>query len=146
MAIDVLSRRWTIEDAVEKYGVRNWGGGYFSVNEAGNMVALPAGPGGAGIDVKELVEEVRERGIGLPLLIRFSDILKSRIVELNEAFKRAIADCGYKGAYRGVYPIKVNQEKHVVESIAQFGRPYHFGLEAGSKPELLAIMALCEDE
>ncbi len=146
MATDVLSRRWTLQDAIDKYGVLNWGGGYFNVNEAGHILAQPLGPSGDKIDVKELVDEMRERGIGLPLLIRFSDILKSRIAELNDAFKKAIADCGYKGSYRGVYPIKVNQEKHVVESIAQFGRPYNYGLEAGSKPELLAILAVCDDD
>ena len=86
------------------------------------------------------------RGIGLPLLIRFSDVLKSRIVELNETFKRAIAEYGYKGDYKGVYPIKVNQHRFVVEEIVQFGRPYHYGLEAGSKPELLAVMAMLDDE
>ena len=86
------------------------------------------------------------RGIGLPLLIRFSDVLKSRIVELNEAFQRAIAEYGYKGDYKGVYPIKVNQHRYVVEEIVEFGRPYHYGLEAGSKPELLAVMAMLDDE
>ncbi len=146
MAMDVLSRRWTIADAIEKYGVLNWGGGYFHVNEAGNVVSRPAGAAGGAIDLKELVDEVRERGIGLPLLIRFSDILKSRITELNDAFRRAVVECGYKGCFRGVYPIKVNQERHVVESIAHFGAPYNYGLEAGSKPELLAVMAMLEDE
>lgn len=100
----------------------------------------------AGIDLKELVDEVRQRGIGLPLLIRFPEILKSRIVELNEAFLNAMTEYGYKGSYRGVYPIKVNQDRFVVEQIAQYGRPYHYGLEAGSKPELLAVLALLEDE
>src|SRR5205085_6606367 len=82
----------------------------------------------------------------LPLLIRFSDILKSRVVELHEAFRRAMAEFGYKGDYRGVYPIKVNQHRYVVEEIVQFGRPYHYGLEAGSKPELLAVMGILDDE
>src|SRR5262249_54155982 len=84
--------------------------------------------------------------IGLPLLIRFPEILKSRIVELNEVFKNAIGEYGYKGAYKGVYPIKVNQDRYVVEQIASYGRPYHYGLEAGSKPELLAVLAMLEDE
>jgi len=87
-----------------------------------------------------------ERGIGLPLLIRFSEIIKARVVELNEAFGRAISEYGYRGAYRGVYPIKVNQDRYLVERLVGYGRPYHYGLEAGSKPELLAVMAMLEDE
>jgi arginine decarboxylase len=141
-----IPRKWTVADSAEVYGVKYWGNSYFSINDAGNVQSHPAGPEGARIDLKELVDEVARRGIGLPLLIRFSDVLKSRIVELNETFKRAIAEYGYKGAYKGVYPIKVNQHRYVVEEIVQFGRPYHYGLEAGSKPELLAVMAMLDDE
>ena len=141
-----IPRKWTIADSGETYGVKYWGNNYFSINDAGNAQAHPAGPDGARIDLKELVDEVARRGIGLPLLIRFSDVLKSRIVELNETFRRAIAEYGYKGEYKGVYPIKVNQHRYVVEEIVQFGRPYHYGLEAGSKPELLAVMAMLDDE
>jgi arginine decarboxylase len=141
-----IPRKWTVADSAETYGVKYWGNNYFSINDAGNAQAHPAGPDGARIDLKELVDEVARRGIGLPLLIRFSDVLKSRIVELNETFKRAIAEYGYKGEYKGVYPIKVNQHRYVVEEIVQFGRPYHYGLEAGSKPELLAVMAMLDDE
>jgi arginine decarboxylase len=141
-----IPRKWTVADSAEVYGVKYWGNNYFAINDTGNAVAHPAGPDGARIDLKELVDEVARRGIGLPLLIRFSDVLKSRIVELNETFRRAIAEYGYKGAYKGVYPIKVNQNRYVVEEIVQFGRPYHYGLEAGSKPELLAVMAMLDDE
>ena len=159
-----IPRRWSVADSREVYAVRQWGGRYFDIGESGSLVAHPAGlhpsggaagnsqssPGAgeppAGIDLKELVDEVRKRGIGLPLLIRFPEILKSRIVDLNQAFRTAITEYGYKGAYKGVYPIKVNQDRYVVEQIAQYGRPYHYGLEAGSKPELLAVMALLEDE
>ncbi|MDB4981783.1 MAG: Biosynthetic arginine decarboxylase, partial [Myxococcales bacterium] len=141
-----IPRKWNIGDAAETYGVKYWGNNYFSINEAGNVQAHPAGPENGRIDLKELVDEVARRGIGLPLLIRFSDVLKSRIVELNETFRRAIAEYGYKGQYKGVYPIKVNQHRYVVEEIVQFGRPYHYGLEAGSKPELLAVMAMLDDE
>ena len=141
-----IPRKWTVADSAEVYGVKYWGNNYFAINDAGNAIAHPAGPDGARIDLKELVDEVARRGIGLPLLIRFSDVLKSRIVELNETFKRAIAEYGYKGAYKGVYPIKVNQHRYVVEEIVQFGRPYNYGLEAGSKPELLAVMAMLDDE
>jgi arginine decarboxylase len=141
-----IPRKWTVADSAEVYGVKYWGNSYFSINDAGNVQSHPTGPDGARIDLKELVDEVARRGIGLPLLIRFSDVLKSRIVELNETFKRAIAEYGYKGDYKGVYPIKVNQHRYVVEEIVQFGRPYHYGLEAGSKPELLAVMAMLDDE
>src|SRR4029079_18899536 len=85
-------------------------------------------------------------GIAVPLRIRCSYVLKSRIVELNEAFRRAIAEYGYKGSYKGVYPIKVNQDRYVVETITKAGRPYNYGLEAGSKPELLAVMAMLDDD
>src|SRR6201999_3129004 len=124
--------------------------GYFGINEAGNVSVTPDGNSGASphsaIDMKELVDEVRRRGINLPLLIRFNDILKNRIVELNEAFRRAMSEYGYKGSYKGVYPIKVNQDRYVVEKITGTGKQYHYGLEAGSKPELLAVMAMLEDE
>ncbi|HVX97498.1 MAG TPA: biosynthetic arginine decarboxylase [Polyangia bacterium] len=141
-----IPRKWTVADSAEMYGVKYWGNNYFSINEIGNVQAHPAGPDAGKIDLKELVDEVARRGIGLPLLIRFSDVLKSRIVELNETFRAAIAEHGYKGQYKGVYPIKVNQHRYVVEEIVQFGRPYHYGLEAGSKPELLAVMAMLDDE
>jgi arginine decarboxylase len=141
-----IPRKWTVADSAEVYGTKYWGHNYFSIAESGNAVAHPGGADGPSIDLKELVDEVTRRGIGLPLLIRFSDVLKSRIVELNETFKNAIAEYGYKGQFKGVYPIKVNQHRYVVEEICQFGRPYHYGLEAGSKPELLAVMAMLEDE
>lgn len=138
-------KRWTAADSIDLYNVAGWGNNYFSVNELGNMVVHPGGPGTPSIDLKALVDEVRERGIGLPLLIRFADILKARVVELNDAFHTAIREYGYQSTYRGVYPIKVNQERFLVERLIEYGRPYHFGLEAGSKPELLAVMALLED-
>jgi arginine decarboxylase len=140
-----LPRRWTLSDALELYGIRNWGGQYFGMNDKGHVVVHPDGPAGSQIDLKDLVNELRGRGIGLPLLLRFNEILRSRIVELNEAFKRAIAEYGYGAAYKGVYPIKVNQHRYVVEEIVRTGKPYHYGLEAGSKPELLAVMAMLED-
>jgi len=141
-----IPRKWTVADSAEVYGVKYWGHNYFSVAESGNVQANPSGVDGPAIDLKELVDEVARRGIGLPLLIRFSDVLRSRIVELNETFKSAIAEYGYKGEFKGVYPIKVNQHRYVVEEIIRFGRPYHYGLEAGSKPELLAVMAMLDDE
>jgi len=141
-----MPSKWSTADSAELYGIHNWGHGFFSINSRGNVISHPNGPEAGNIDLKELVDEVTRRGIGLPLLVRFSDVLKSRVVELHETFKRAIVECEYKGEYRGVYPIKVNQHRYVVEEIIEFGRPYHYGLEAGSKPELLAVMAMVDDE
>jgi arginine decarboxylase len=141
-----MTSRWTAADSMDLYNINGWGNNYFSVNDRGHISVHPAGFGAPAIDLKELVDEVRQRGIGLPLLIRFSEIIKARVVELNEAFGRAISEYGYRNVYRGVYPIKVNQDRYLVERLVAFGRPYHFGLEAGSKPELLAVMAMLEDE
>ena len=146
MMNNVLPRKWTVEDSLDLYSIRQWGNGYFSANERGNLIAQPGGPGADALDLKDLVDEVRRRGIAPPLLIRFSQILAARVVELNEAFRRAIQEYGYQGEYRGVFPIKVNQERYVVERLLEAGRPYHFGLEAGSKPELLAVLGMLEDE
>jgi len=145
MAVTALSNCWIAADSLDLYNIRGWANGYFSVDHAGHLSVHPGGPASPAIDLKELVDEVRERGIGLPLLIRFSEIIKARVVELNEAFAGAIAEYGYQGAYRGVYPIKVNQDRHLVERLVEYGRPYHFGLEAGSKPELLAVIAMLDD-
>jgi arginine decarboxylase len=138
-------KHWSIGDALEVYGVKRWGGGYFSINDQGNVVVTPCGDDGGNIDLKALVDEVDRRGIQLPVLLRFSDILRSRIELLNRAFANAIGEYEYKGKFRGVYPIKVNQSHRVVKEIIEFGREYNYGLEAGSKPELLATMALHED-
>jgi arginine decarboxylase len=136
---------WSVDRAAELYNVAGWSNDYFSVNERGHVAVHPGGSGTHAIDLKELVDEVVERGIAPPLLFRFSEILEARVVELNEAFQAAMAEYGYRGSYRGVYPIKVNQDRYMVERLVAYGRPYHFGLEAGSKPELLAVMALMED-
>ena len=140
------AQAWTKEEALETYLVPYWGGGSFGINDKGNVVIHPGGPGTASMDLKELVDEVRRRGIHPPLLIRFTDILKSRVVHLNECFRHAIAEHGYRGVYQGVFPIKVNQHRYVVETIVEAGKPYGYGLEAGSKPELLAVMALLQDD
>lgn len=141
----VAPQRWSLADSNDMYSIRNWGAGYFGINEKGNVCVHPGGPATPSFDLKELVDEVRRRGISLPLLIRFTDVLRHRVVHLNDAFRKAIAEHGYKGQYRGVYPIKVNQHRYVVEQITDAGKPYNYGLEAGSKPELLAVMALLED-
>ena len=135
-------RAWTIRDSLELYNVNGWGRDFFTINDAGNIEVTPAGPGSARIDLKELVDDLRSRGLKLPLLIRFSDILKTRIQQLAGSFHQAFAENDYKGAYRGVYPIKVNQQRHIVEELVEYGRPSNLGIEAGSKPELLVALAL----
>ncbi len=135
-------RAWTVKDSLELYNVNGWGRPFFSINEAGHVEVMPAGAGGARIDLKELVEDLRNRGLNLPLLIRFSDVLRTRVEQLCGSFQQAIAENDYKGSYRGVYPIKVNQQRHVVEELVEYGRPFNLGIEAGSKPELLVALAL----
>ncbi len=135
-------RAWTISDALELYNVNGWGRDFFTINEAGHVEVTPGGPGSPRIDLKELVDDLRSRGLNLPLLIRFSDILRTRVEQLCGAFQQAIADNEYRGSYRGAYPIKVNQQRHVVEELIEYGRPFNLGIEAGSKPELLVALAL----
>ena len=137
-------RGWTIRDSLELYGVPSWGGGYFSVNPEGHMEVRPRGGSGPSIDMLELTQSLERRGLRTPLLIRFSDILASRVRGLSEAFQAAASEYGYQGQYRGVYPIKVNQQRHVVEEIVEHGRDAGVGLEAGSKPELLVALALLD--
>jgi arginine decarboxylase len=136
-------RAWTIREGMELYNVPAWGAGFFSVNERGHVVVQPR-PDGASIDLLELVQDLQQRGLRPPLLIRFSDILAAHVQGLCGAFDKAIGEYGYQGRYRGVYPIKVNQQRHVVEEIVEYGAKHGIGLEAGSKPELLIAMALCE--
>jgi len=136
---------WKTQDSIDFYNVNQWGGIFFSVNEAGHIEVYPTGEANRAIDLKILADEIQQRGIQLPLLIRFSDILRTRIKNLCESFQNAIQEYNYKAAYRGVYPIKVNQQRQVVATIVDAGQPYHFGLEAGSKPELLTTVATLKD-
>jgi len=138
--------RWTTTEAAELYDVASWGKGYFSVGENGNLLVHPTKEQHRTIDLKELVDTLQWRGISLPILIRFAGILKHRLGEMNQAFESSIREHGYNGNYCCVYPIKVNQQRHVVEEVFQFGRAYNFGLEAGSKPELLAVLAIADNE
>jgi arginine decarboxylase len=140
------TRAWSVHDASELYEVSRWGHGYFSVNDAGHVQVHPTKEPERGIDLKELVDRLQLRGISLPVLVRFTDILKHRLGEIHGAFQAAIAQHQYQGAYSCVYPIKVNQQRQVVEEVLNFGKPYKFGLEAGSKPELLAVMALADND
>jgi arginine decarboxylase len=137
-------RGWTIKDSLEIYNVPHWGEGFFGINAAGRLEVRPADGGARRVDLLELVQDLQRRGLRTPLLLRFSDLLASRVEQLTSSFQTAIDSYGYRGRYRGVYPIKVNQQRQVVEEIIQFGAATGVGLEAGSKPELLVALALLD--
>jgi len=132
---------WTIEDSEELYRIQGWGEPYFSINAAGHITVSPKADRGGSLDLFELVNALKQRNLGLPLLIRFSDILEDRIERLNACFSKAIARYNYPGVYRGVFPVKCNQQRHLVEDLVRFGKPHQFGLEAGSKPEMMIALA-----
>ncbi|RLL51976.1 biosynthetic arginine decarboxylase [Mariprofundus sp. EBB-1] len=134
---------WTTDDAAELYQVEGWGNGFFDINKAGNMVAIPDGE--HQVDLKQLCDELAEKDLYPPFLLRFSDILKQRMGQIHDRFSIARKDAAYEGRYYGVYPIKVNQQRQVVEEIVEFGAEFNWGLEAGSKPELHATLAMLED-
>ncbi len=136
--------RWTTQDSEELYNVHGWGLGFFRVNEKGHLAMTPPGSHRS-IDIKALVDDLHRRGVALPILIRFTDLIKARIESLVSAFSNAIQEYEYSGRYRGVYPIKVNQQRHLVEDLVRFSAPHHLGLEAGSKPELMVVLAMLED-
>jgi arginine decarboxylase len=138
--------QWTVTDAAEVYEIARWGKGYFSISEAGHVQVHPTKDPARAIDLKQLADDLQARGINLPLLIRFRDILKHRLGDIHDAFQAAISQHQYNGRYVCVYPIKVNQQRQVVEEVLSFGQPYRYGLEAGSKPELLAVMAMASNE
>jgi len=146
LELEQETRRWTVVDAAELYEVAAWGKGYFSINELGHVCVHPNKDPRRGIDLKQLVDRLLARGIQTPVLIRFGDILKHRLGDIHAAFQQAIREHDYKGGYQCVFPIKVNQQRQVVEEVMDFGRPYHFGLEAGSKPELLAVIAVASND
>jgi arginine decarboxylase len=135
-------RTWGVSDSLKLYNIENWGDQFFSINPNGHLTVHPRRGDGPGVDLRAVVEEIKSQGLGMPVLIRFQDIIRHRVVTLNEAFRKSIAEFGYKGQYQGVYPIKVNQMREVVEEIIDAGRPYDFGLEAGSKAELTAVVAM----
>ena len=140
-----MKNEWDVDAAIATYNVDGWGGGYFTVNPTGNVVARPLQENGGTIDILEVVNEARDRGLSFPLVIRFQDLLRHRVESVNRAFQEAIAEFGYKNEYRGVFPIKVNQLREVIEEIVDAGQQFHFGLEAGSKPELVAALAMHQD-
>jgi arginine decarboxylase len=136
---------WALEDSTDLYHVKGWGEPYFSISGKGRIEVQPNPDADARIDLYNLVHDLQARGLDLPLLIRFSDILAHRIRHINRCFEKAIEEYGYPGVYRGVYPVKVNQQRHLVEEVVEFGTPWRFGLEAGSKPELLIALAAMQD-
>ena len=137
---------WSAEKSSELYGVETWGHGFFGVNKAGHVtVRLEDDEAQAEVSLFDVIDGLRDRGTHLPVLLRFRDLLHSRIAEINESFRKAIKETKYRGEYRGVYPIKVNQQRQVIEEISEFGKKYHYGLEAGSKPELIAALAHMHD-
>ena len=141
-----LRSLWSVADSAELYDVARWGNGYFSVNDQGHVAVHPERDPARSIDLKKLIDDLKARGIRLPILIRFAEILRDRLSEIHRVFSKAIADHHYQGEYCCVFPIKVNQQYQVVEEVHRFGRPYRFGLEAGSKPELMAVAALADNQ
>ena len=137
---------WTTVDATETYEIARWGQGYFSIGENGHVKIHPTKEPDRSIDLKQLVDHLQLRGISLPTLVRFRDILRHRLQDIHEAFQAAISQHEYTGNYVCVYPIKVNQQRHVVEEVFNFGKPFKFGLEAGSKPELIAVAAIADND
>jgi arginine decarboxylase len=137
-------KRWTTADSAELYNIKGWSQGYYAANAKGHLTAHPSRNEDVAIDLKELVEDAQGKGLSLPLLIRFSDILGDRLAHLRHCFHQAIRSANYEGQYIGVYPIKVNQQRQVVEEVVRFGSESGFGLEAGSKSELHAVLATLE--
>src|SRR6188474_1781494 len=136
---------WDIPAARNLYNIQGWGAKYFDINDAGHVVAHPLQEAGTAVDLTDVIEEAKSRGLKFPLLIRFQDILRHRVDAINTAFRNSITEFNYQGKYRGVFPIKVNQLREVVEEILEAGKPFDFGLEVGSKPELFAGLALQKD-
>ncbi len=137
---------WTIDQSADIYGIRDWGNNYFDISAKGEVVVhLRDGKKTKPVSLPEIVRGMKERGMQLPVLIRFGDLLRWRIEEINEGFAKAIREASYRGVYRGVYPIKVNQQQEVIEEVTRYGKIYHYGLECGSKPELIAALAYMQD-
>ncbi len=138
-------RKWRIEDSTELYNVQGWGIGYVGVNAKGNVYVAPRKSKGSQVDIKELIDELALRDVSVPVLLRFPDILDDRIEKISGCFVKAAAEYGYTGQYFSVYPIKVNQQRPVVEELVRHGKKFNIGLEAGSKPELHAVLAIMDN-
>ncbi len=139
--------RWTVEDSADLYQIREWGAGYFGISDQGDVLVTPLrDKRHISVNLPEIIAGIKARGYDMPMLLRFEDILDSQITQMHESFRSAIAEFDYKGEFRGVYPIKVNQQKQVLETITRIGKDYHHGLEAGSKAELIAALSFLEDK
>jgi len=134
---------WSVEKSAELYGINSWGGGYFRINDIGN-VEVTAFKDKPGLDLLRLIQDLRDRGVRPPILIRFPNIVQTRVGLISQCFANAIRESGYKGAYTGVYPVKVNQQRHLLEEIVDFGKESRLGIECGSKPELLIALAFMD--
>src|SRR3990172_5843625 len=137
---------WTTQDAEQLYRITQWSDSFFFVNERGNMAVRPLREQDLAIDISDIVQDLRNRKVPFPVLLRFQDVLRSRVVRLNSAFADAITESGYQGRYQGVYPIKVNQLHEVVDEVLEAGRPFKMGLECGSKAELIATLPHLVDD
>ncbi len=139
--------RWTVERAKEVYGIHNWSAGYFDISEAGHITVTPGGSrnGGPAVSMMEIIAGIKARGFGMPVLLRIQNVLDSQLTRLHDSFQNAMRDLNYKNVYRGVYPIKVNQQQQVLEEVTKFGSKCHHGLEAGSKAELIAAISMIKD-
>ena len=135
-------KHWTVQDAATLYGIREWGSGYFGINAKGHLEITPTKDESLSCDVYEIVQHLKKKGIRTPVNLRFPQVLADRVIEVNESFRKAIIEFGYEGGYQGVYPVKTNQTKEVVEEIVRAGNKYHYGLEAGSKPELMIALSI----
>src|SRR6266702_2727749 len=140
-----MKTEWDLESAIATYNVDGWSEGYFTVNGCGNVEAKPLQDNGGSIDILKVVDAAGNRGLSFSLVIRYQDLLRHRVESVNRAFQEAITEFGYRNEYRGVFPIKVNQLREVIEEIVDAGQQFHFGLEAGSKPELVAALAMHKD-
>ena len=141
-----MKSNWTIQDSTETYLISRWGTPYFSINNLGNLDCYPLGDNKNKIDLKLLLDDLRRRGIQPPILIRFNDLLNSRIKTISNTFYKSIKEYGYKGNYQAIMPIKVNQQRHVVQELVKHGKSFNLGLEAGSKPELLVAISLLKEK
>ncbi|MDZ4829680.1 MAG: biosynthetic arginine decarboxylase [Phycisphaerae bacterium] len=140
-----LDPGWTVDDSADLYNIRGWGKGFFDVNKLGHVVVRPTKEAAREIDLFDVVQGLRERGLRTPVLLHFSDLLHRRMLDIREAFEAAMKDNAYRGRYVAVYPVKVNQQRRIVEQIREYGKEYGYGLEVGSKPELLAVMGMTSD-
>ncbi|GAB4285486.1 MAG: biosynthetic arginine decarboxylase [Candidatus Rifleibacteriota bacterium] len=138
-------RKWRVEDSAELYNIEGWGIGYFGINKSGNVTISPKRNPRQAVDIKDILDELSLKDVSFPVLLRFPDILDDRIETISNCFKQASEDYGFKGSYHTVYPIKVNQQRPVVEELVRYGKKFNIGIEAGSKPELHAVLAIMDN-